>query len=60
MDPKARDAITNAIKDSIQNGKASGMITKAFGGSAINQGADLDAMLQAEYDAAGALMEAAQ
>ena len=60
MDPKARDALTNAIKESIQNGKASGMITKAFGGAAINEGAELDAMLQAEYDAAGALMKAAQ
>ena len=60
MDPKAREAITNAIIESIQNGKASGMITKAFGGAAINEGAELDAMLQAEYDAAGALMEAAQ
>ena len=40
--------------------KASGMITKAFGGAAINEGAELDAMLQAEYDAAGALMKAAQ
>ena len=60
MDSKARDAITNAIKESIQNGKASGMITKAFGGAAINEGAELDAMLQAEYDAAGALMKAAQ
>ena len=60
MDPKAREAITNAIIESIQNGKASGMITKAFGGAAINEGAELDAMLQAEHDAAGALMEAAQ
>ena len=60
IDPKARDAITNAIKESIQNGKASGMITKAFGGAAINEGAELDAMLQAEYDAAGALMRATQ
>ena len=60
MDPKARVAITKAITDSIQNGKASGMITKAFGGPAINQGADLDAMFQQDYDAAGALMEAAQ
>lgn len=60
MDPKARDAITNAIIDSIQNGKASGMIKKAFGGASINKGDALDAMFQAEYDAAGALMKAAQ
>ena len=32
------------------------MITKAFGGSAINEGAELDAMLQAECSLAGALM----
>ena len=60
MDPAARAAITEAIEDSIKNGKASGIINKAFGGASVIKGGDLDAALQAEYDAAGALMEAAQ
>lgn len=60
MDPAARDAITAAIVDATNNGKASGMISKAFGGAINIQGADLDALLQAEFESAGALMEAAQ
>ena len=60
MDPKARDAITAAIVAATESGKASGMISKAFGGAVTIQGAELDALLQADYDAAGALMEAAQ
>lgn len=60
MNPEAREAITKAIIDSIQNGKASGIINKAFGGPAIIKGADLDAVFQKEYDDAGALIEAAQ
>jgi len=60
MDPAARAAITEAIEDSIKNGKASGIINKAFGGASVIKGGDLDAALQAEYDAAGALIEAAQ
>ena len=60
MDPAARDAITAAIVEAVYNGKASDMITQAFGGAVTIQGAELDAMIQSEYDAAGALMEAAQ
>lgn len=58
LDPKAREAITAAIVEATNSGKASGMIKKAFGGAVTFQGAELDAMLQDEYDAAGALMEA--
>ena len=60
MDPAARDAITAAIVDASNNGKASGMISKAFGGAINIQGADLDTLLQADFDNAGSLMEAAQ
>lgn len=60
MDPAARDAITAAIVEATGNGKSAGMITKAFGGPVTIQGAELDALLQADFDAAGALMAAAQ
>lgn len=60
MDPAARDAITAAIVEAVYNGKASDMITQAFGGAVTIQGAELDALLQSDFEAAGALMEAAQ
>ena len=60
MDPAARDAITNAIVEATINGKASGMITKAFGGAVNVQGADPDALLASDFESASALMEAAQ
>lgn len=60
MDPAAREAITAAIVEATTSGKAAGMITKAFGGAINIQGEELDALLQAEFDSAGALMEAAQ
>lgn len=60
IDDAARNAITEAIVEAVNNGKASGMINKAFGGAQTIKGAELDAMLQADYDAAGALMAAAQ
>jgi tripartite-type tricarboxylate transporter receptor subunit TctC len=60
MDPAARDAITAAIVEAVNSGKAAGMIGKAFGGAVTIQGAELDALMQADFDAAGALMEAAQ
>ncbi|MEM6941335.1 MAG: tripartite tricarboxylate transporter substrate-binding protein [Pseudomonadota bacterium] len=60
MDPKARDAITGAIVAATADGKAGGMITKAFGGAVTIEGAELDTLLQADFEAAGALMEAAQ
>lgn len=60
MDPEAREAITAAIVKATQSGKASGMISKAFGGPVNIQGPELDSLLQADYDAAGGLMKAAQ
>ena len=60
MDPAARKAITAAIVDAANSGKAAGMLSKAFGGAVTIEGAELDALLQADFDAAGALMEAAQ
>lgn len=56
----ARAALSEAIASATGTGKAGGMITKAFGGATNIMGADLDALLQAEYDNAGALMQAAQ
>jgi tripartite-type tricarboxylate transporter receptor subunit TctC len=60
MDPAARDAITGAIVEAVTSGKAAGMLDNAFGGAVTIQGADLDTLMQAEFEAAGALMEAAQ
>ena len=56
----ARAALSEAIASATGTGKAGGMITKAFGGATNIMGAELDALLQAEYDNAGALMQAAQ
>ena len=60
MDAKARTAITDAIVAATASGKAAGMISKAFGGATTIRGAELDQLMQAEYEAAGALMQAAQ
>lgn len=56
----ARAALADAIATAASTGKAGGMITKAFGGASIIMGAELDALLQADYDNAGALMKAAE
>lgn len=56
----ARTALTDAIVKASGAGKAGAMIGKAFGGTVNITGAELDAMMQADYDGAGALMEAAQ
>ncbi|MEE4346178.1 MAG: tripartite tricarboxylate transporter substrate-binding protein [Paracoccaceae bacterium] len=56
----ARAALSTAIADATANGKAAGMIARAFGGHVNIMGAELEALLQAEYDAAGELMEASQ
>jgi len=56
----ARTALSNAIAAATGTGKAGGMITKAFGGSVNIMGAELDTLLQGEFDGAGMLMEAAQ
>ncbi|WP_298677170.1 tripartite tricarboxylate transporter substrate binding protein [uncultured Lentibacter sp.] len=56
----ARTALSEAIAKATASGKASGMIKKAFGGNVNIMGADLQSLLERDYDAAGALMEAAQ
>lgn len=60
MDPKARDAITAAIVEATKAGQASGMINNAFGGAVTIQGAELDALLQSDFESASALMAAVQ
>jgi tripartite-type tricarboxylate transporter receptor subunit TctC len=60
MDAAAREALTAAITEATANGKAAGMISKAFGGAVNIQGAELDALMQADFEAAGALMDAVQ
>lgn len=60
MNPEAREAITAAIVESVNSGKASGLIQKAFGGAVTIQGSDLDQLMQKEFESAGALMQAAQ
>ena len=60
MDPKARDAITAAIVEATKSGQASGMINNAFGGAVTIQGAELDALLQSDFESASALMAAVQ
>ncbi len=60
MEQAVRDALTGAIVEATNSGKASGMIEKAFGGAVTIQGAELDALMQSDFDSAGALMEAAQ
>ncbi len=61
LDEAARTAITDAVVEIISDPEtgAGGLISKAFGGPLIENGAGLDARLQSEYEAAGALIEAA-
>ena len=56
----ARMALTEAIIDASNSGKAAEMISTAFGGTVNIMGEELDALLQNDFDAAGALIEAAQ
>lgn len=56
----ARMALTEAIIEASNSGKAAEMISAAFGGTVNITGEKLDALLQNDFDAAGALIEAAQ
>ena len=56
----ARTALTDALVKASNEGDAGGLIGKAFGGTTNISGAELDSLLQDGYDAAGALMQAAQ
>ncbi|MDF2369315.1 MAG: tripartite tricarboxylate transporter substrate-binding protein [Rhizobiaceae bacterium] len=61
MPQEARSALTQAIAGAVTDDatKAGGFIKKAFGGAVVIKGTELDAMLQSNYDAAGALLKAA-
>ncbi len=61
MPDEARNALANAIADVVSTDgmKSNGMITKAFGGPAVIVGDDLDALINGEFAAAGALLKAA-
>lgn len=56
----ARMALTEAIIDASNSGKAAEMISAAFGGTVNIMGEELDALLQNDFDAAGALIAAVQ
>ena len=56
----ARMALTDAIIEASNSGKAAEMISAAFGGTVNIMGEELDALLQNDFDAAGVLIEAAQ
>lgn len=56
----ARTALTNAIIKASNEGEAGKMLKGAFGGTVNINGAELDTLLQNDFDSAGALMEAAQ
>ncbi len=61
MPDAARDALAAAIGEAIstQGMKSNAMITKAFGGPSVVAGDDAQALVQAGYDAAADLLEAA-
>ncbi|MCG6902346.1 MAG: tripartite tricarboxylate transporter substrate-binding protein [Rhodobacter sp.] len=61
MPTEARDAIAAAIADTIttEGSKSNSLLTKAFGGPTIIAGDELQAMAEADYDAAGKLLAAA-
>ncbi|MEL6532427.1 MAG: tripartite tricarboxylate transporter substrate-binding protein [Pseudomonadota bacterium] len=56
----AREALTAAIVEASNSGAAQEMIGNAFGGTVNIQGDELDTLLSDDFNAAGALMEAAQ
>ncbi|SDD57341.1 Bug family tripartite tricarboxylate transporter substrate binding protein [Ruegeria marina] len=57
----ARDALARAIAEIVndETTKAGGLVKKAFGGATTIMGAELDALMAADYESAAALMEAA-
>ncbi|MEM8730913.1 MAG: tripartite tricarboxylate transporter substrate-binding protein [Pseudomonadota bacterium] len=60
MDPVARDAIAAAIADIVTSdgGKANAFITKGFGGPVVIAGDELEAFVQNDFNASGALISA--
>ncbi len=61
MPTEARDAIAAAVADAVtgEGNKSGAMIAKVFGGATVITGDDLQAVLEADYEAAGRLMQAA-
>ncbi|MDJ0639523.1 MAG: tripartite tricarboxylate transporter substrate-binding protein [Paracoccaceae bacterium] len=61
MPEDARAALSDAIAAVAEDEstKAGGIIKKAFGGASVIKGADLDALVASDYEAAGALLKAA-
>ncbi|MEQ3672121.1 tripartite tricarboxylate transporter substrate-binding protein [Pseudophaeobacter sp.] len=61
MPAEARDALAAAIVEviSADGMKSNGMITKAFGGPAVITGDDAQALIESDFEAAGALLKAA-
>lgn len=61
MPAEARDALAAAIVEVISTDgmKSNGMITKAFGGPAVITGDDAQALIESDFEAAGALLKAA-
>jgi len=61
MPAEARDALAAAIADvvSTDGTKANALITRAFGGPTVIAGDDLSALVASDFEAAGALLEAA-
>lgn len=62
LDPAARKALTDAIIEVVSDPstKAGGIIKKAFGGTSIIMGSDVEALLEADVKAAKELIKAAQ
>lgn len=62
LDPAARKALTDAIIEVVSDPstKAGGIIKKAFGGTSIIKGSDVEALLEADVKAAKKLIKAAQ
>lgn len=60
MSDEARTGLADALSAvaADENTKAGALITKAFGGPSVIKGAELDALLQADSEAADALMKA--
>lgn len=60
MDPAAREAIAAAIADVVtSDGKANEFITKGFGGPVVISGAELETVVQSDFDSSAALIAAA-
>lgn len=61
MPTEARDALAAAIGDAVSTDgmKSNAMITKAFGGAAVIAGDEAQALVEADFAAAGELMAAA-